>query len=517
MKRIPRVPRISVVLALSAVLLSGCEVGPDFLRPAKPEVMNYTSDPLPAQTTASKIANGEAQRFKVGADLPGQWWQVFHSAPLDALIDEALKANPNLQAAEAALRQARETAYATEGALYPSVGANINGTRERVSGAQFGRPGTAQLLSLETASVNVSYGLDVFGGARRALEASEAQAEVEEFQLEAAYLTLTSNVVLAAVQEASLRAQIAATEAIIASETQELSVLQRQFELGGASKSAVLAQQATLAQTRASLPALQKQLAQQRNLLAVLAGRPPSEEPQQRFELVSMRLPQDLPVSLPSQLVEQRPDIRAAEAQLHAASAEIGVATAEMLPQVTLTASGGSTAAGFGSLFTPGTAVWSVGGSLLQTLFDAGTLFHKKRAAEAAYDQAAAQYRSTVLTAFQNVADALRALESDANALNAQVAAERSAAASLELTREQFRAGAVPYVTLLTAQQTYQQAEIGLVQAQAARFADTAALFQALGGGWWNRKDVPLPPDDRGPRSYLPPPLLIDAPEGKSR
>ena len=513
--RMPRGLRCGAALAVCGLALASCKAGPDFQRPAKPDVTGYTPDPLPAATTASRVANGEAQRFALGADLPGEWWQLFHSASLDALVAQALKANPTLQAAEAALRQARENAYATAGPLYPNLGATVSDTRERVSGAQFGRPG-AQLLSLSTASVNISYGLDVFGGARRALEASEAQAEAEQFQLEAAYLTLTSNVVLAAIQEASLRGQIAATEAIIASESQELQVLQRQFELGGASKAAVLAQQATLAQARATLPPLQKQLAQQRNLLAVLAGRPPSQEPEQRFELASMRLPRDLPVSLPSELVEQRPDVRAAEAQLHAASAEIGVATANMLPQISLTASTGSTAAGLGSLFSPGTAVWSIGGSLLQTLFDAGTLYHRKRAAEAAYDQAAAQYRATVLTAFQNVADTLRALESDANALNAQVAAERSAGASLQLTREQFRAGAVPYVTLLNAQQTYQQAEVTLVQAQANRFADTAALFQALGGGWWRRRDIP-PADNGGPRGFLPPPLLIDAPEGKTR
>jgi NodT family efflux transporter outer membrane factor (OMF) lipoprotein len=508
--------RVPALIAACSLVLAGCKVGPDFERPAAPDVTTYTPDPLPAETTSSKIANGEAQRFVTGADLPGQWWQVFHSASLDELIAQALKANPNLQAAQAALRQAEENTLAAGGALYPNIGLNASETRERLSGVEFGRPGTSSVIGIATAQVNISYTLDIFGGIRRTIEASEAQTEFERFQLEAAYLTLTSGVVLAAIQEASLRGQIVATEAIIASEAQELSVLQKQFELGGASKAAVLAQEATLAQFRATLPPLQKQLSQQRNLLAVLVGQPPSRAPSQRFELASMKLPEDLPLSLPSALVEQRPDIRAAEAQLHEASAQVGVATANMLPQITLTAGGGSIATGVSNLFSPGTAVWSVAGNVLQPLFDAGTLLHQKRAAEAAFDQAAAQYQATVLTSFQNVADTLRALQSDADALKAQVASESAAGASLNLTRDQFRAGAVPYVALLTAEQTYQQAKLALVQAEANRFADTAALFQALGGGWWHRNDSPRPLE-RHPEEFLPPPLAVALPEEKPR
>ena len=512
MKCVPR--KLWWCATLLALALSGCKVGPDFQQPAPPDVTTYTPDPLPAETTASKVAGGEAQRFVDGADLPGQWWQIFHSAPLDALIEQSLKANPNLQAAQATLRAAWENVYATQGGLYPTVGLNLSETRERLSGVEFGRPGTSSVIGIATAELNITYNLDVFGGTRRAIEASEAQADFERFQLEAAYLTLTSSVVLAAVEEASLRGQIAATEAIIKAETEELVVLQRQFELGGASKAAVLAQQATVAQTRATLPPLQKQLAQQRDLLAVLAGQPPSQRLGQHFELASLQLPQNLPVSLPSKLVEQRPDVRAAEAQLHTASAEIGVATANMLPQISLTAGAGSIATGVGSLFSPGTAIWNVGGSIAQTLFDAGTLLHKKRAAEATFDQAAAQYQATVLTSFQNVADTLHALQYDADALNAQLAAQRAAGASLDLTRDQFRAGAVPYVALLTAEQTFQQTELALVQAQANRFTDTAALFQALGGGWWNRSDVQFV-DDRGIDTFLPPPVAIAVPQEK--
>jgi len=303
---------------------------------------------------------------------------------------------------------------------------------------------------------------------------------------------LTSNVVAAAVQEASLRGQISATEEIIKIETQSLGILRKQLELGQVAGADVAAVEATLAQAQATLSPLQKQLAVQRDLLTALIGRLPSQEPAEKFELASLQLPQDLPVSLPSKLVEQRPDIQSAEAQLHAASAQIGVAIAAQHPQFTLTANAGTVANQIGQLFiTPGTAFWTVAGNMAQTIFDAGTLLHKKRAADAAFDQAVAMYRSTVITAFQNVADALHALESDAETLKAAYAAERAAFKSLEIARRQLQLGAIGYLGLLTTQNTYQTALVALVQAQAARYADTAALFQALGGGWWNREDVP--------------------------
>ncbi|HXQ66862.1 MAG TPA: efflux transporter outer membrane subunit [Alphaproteobacteria bacterium] len=493
----------ATLLALG--LLAGCEVGPDFLRPAAPPVTSYTPEPLATKTAAADVPAGQAQRFTDGLDIPGEWWTLFHSAPLDQLIAEALKANPSLAAAQAALREARENVYAEEGALFPSVTANGSATREKVSGASFGNPGLSSTLGVTTASLNVSYALDVFGGVRRQIESLEAEEEFQRFQLEAAYLSLTSNVVVAAVGEASLRAQVAATEDIIQIETQELGVLQKQLELGGASKAAVLAQQATLSQAQATLPPLQRQLAQTRNQLAALAGHYPSEVPAGKFELATMHLPDDLPLSLPSKLVEQRPDVRAAEAELHAASANIGVATANQLPQFNITGQLGTSSLGFAQLFSPGTGIWSIGGSVAQTVFDAGTLLHKKRAAVAAYEQAAASYRNTVLTAFQNVADALRALQSDADAVKAQAEAVHSAADSLAISRDQYQAGAITYTALLAAEQTYQQARIALVQAQANRFADTAALFQALGGGWWNRSDIAANKAGEPERFWLPP------------
>jgi NodT family efflux transporter outer membrane factor (OMF) lipoprotein len=504
------VRRLPAALAatMALALVGGCEVGPDFFRPTPPAAAGYQPESLPAKTTSSDIEGGEAQNFIHGQDIPGQWWTLFHSDALDAIIAQALAANPNLQAAQAALRQAKENVLTGQGALYPSVTANGSYTREKISGASFGIPGLSSTVGVASIGLNLSYALDVFGGVRRQVESLEAQDEYERFQLEAAYLTLTSNVVLAAVQEASLRAQIGATEDIIKYETEALKLLQSQFELGGISKAAVLQQQATLEQEQATLPALQKQLAQERDLLAALAGKFPDETLLQRFELGAMRLPPNLPVSLPSKLVDQRPDIRSAEAQLHAASAEIGVATANELPQFSLTGSYGSSALGVQNLISPGTGVWSVGGAVAQTIFDAGTLLHKKRAAVAAFDEASAQYRATVLTAFQNVADALRALQSDADAVKAQLAAERAAAASLELTRSQYQTGAITYLSLLTAEQTYQQTRISRIQAQAARFTDSAVLFQALGGGWWNRADLPTN-DGAEPQLFSLPPLPL--------
>jgi NodT family efflux transporter outer membrane factor (OMF) lipoprotein len=483
-----RLPAVFLLACLGA-----CAVGPDFERPAAPEVSGYTPEPLARQTSSADVAGGAAQRFVQGLDIPGQWWTLFHSEALNALIEQALKDNPTLPAAEAALRQAWENVYAAQGAFFPTAVVSYSPSRNKTAtgvtftSASSGKP----WFTLHTAQVVVTYAPDVFGGTRREVESLVATTEFQRFQLEAAYLTLTSNVVAAAVQEASLRGQIAATEEIIKIETESLGILRKQFELGQVAGADVAAVEATLAQAQTTLPPLQKQLAVQRDLLTALIGRLPSQEPAEKFELASLRLPQDLPVSLPSKLVDQRPDIQSAEAQLHAASAQIGVAVAAQLPQFTLTANSGTVANQFGQLFiTPGTAFWTVAGNVAQTIFDAGTLLHKKRAADAAFDEAAAMYRSTVITAFQNVADTLQALKFDADTLLAAYTAERAALKSLEIVRRQLQLGAVTYLALLTAQNTYQTALIALVQAQAARYADTAALFQALGGGWWNREDV---------------------------
>jgi NodT family efflux transporter outer membrane factor (OMF) lipoprotein len=444
---------------------------------------------LPAETASAEITDGEAQSFVPDRDIPGQWWTLFESPELNALIDKALKASPTLVAAQAALRQAVELVYAQQGAFFPTLQAGFSPSRQQASASLSPPLSTDQLTyNLFTTQVSVGFTPDVFGGNRRAVESLAVLANSQRFQLQAAYLTLTSNVVAAAVQEASLRAQISATREIIGIISKSLGLVRRQFELGYVAGLDVAAQETALAQAEQTLPPLQKQLEQNRDLLRALAGSfPGDDDVEEEIDLAGLRLPQELPVSLPSKLVEQRPDVRAAEEQMHAASAEIGVTVANRLPQFTISAAYGGTATQFGQMFANGNPFWSTGGNAMQTLFAGGTLLHRQRAAEAGFDQAAAQYRSTVITAFQNVADTLYALQTDAESLKAAVTSEQAAKKTLDLTTKQQQLGAVDYLKLLSAQQLYQQALINRVQAQASRFADTAALFQALGGGWWNR------------------------------
>ncbi len=486
---------IQVPVSIGCVLLmlsAGCAVGPDFHAPSAPETTGFTAESLPSQTTSADSHVGEPQRFVADMDIPGQWWVLFHSQDLDHLVEQALQANPTLDAAQAALRQAWENVYAQQGSYWPQVSAQLSASRNLTAVSSVS-PASATgnpYYSLLTPQLNVSFVPDVFGANFHAVESLKAQADSQRYQLEATYLTLTSNAVAAAVQEASLRGQIAVTEATITIENDLLGILNRQLALGQVAGSDVAAQEAALAQAQQVLPPLQKQLAQQRDLLANLTGQPPSKPPAERFELDAFTLPVELPVSLPAKLVAQRPDVQAAEANLHSASALVGVAVAARLPQITLTAQFGNQASALSNMFTPGTNFWTIAAGLTQPIFSGGTLLHKQRAAEAAFDQAKSQYRSTVLAAMQNVADALRALQADADALHAAVAAENAAARSLAIVRRQLELGQVAYLALLNAQQTYQQARLSLVQAEANRLADTAALFQALGGGWWNRADV---------------------------
>jgi len=482
-----------LIAYLFMMLISACAVGPDFQRPDAPNVNGYTTGPLAKKTASSDAEGGAAQHFTENSDIPNQWWTLFQSPALNTLIEESLKANPDLDAAKAALKVAEENVKAQQGAYFPSMQADFTPTRQKIGKSVSGSsplPNQQTLFSLTTAQVSVSYIPDVFGLNRRTVESLQAEADSQRFQLEAAYLTLTSNVVAAAVQEASLRAQIKATHELIDINTKMLEILRRQLATGYAAKLEVAAAEAQLAQVKGTLPPLEKQLAAQRNLLTALAGHFPSEGRPEKFELADLHLPEELPVSLPSKLVEQRPDIRAAEEQLHSASAEIGVATANMLPQFNLTAAAGDVGTSMAHLFNSTDSFWNLAAGVTQPIFQGGTLLHKKRAAEAAYDQAAAQYRSTVISAFQNVADTLQALQSDADGLKAAVESEKAAKTSLDLTREQMKVGYVNYLTLLNAEQAYQQAIINLAQAEASRFADTAALFQALGGGWWNRDEI---------------------------
>jgi NodT family efflux transporter outer membrane factor (OMF) lipoprotein len=471
-----------------AATVSSCAVGPDFHPVAAPAVSGYTPEPLSPQTASADVIGGTAQTLQPGGNIPGQWWTLFHSSQLNRLIEQALKANPSLQAAQAALREADENTYAEQGYYYPSVVGGVSGLRQRRLFYRTGVPsGLSSPFTLLNVGVSVSYTFDVFGGIRRQVEEYQAQSDYQRNLLEAAYLTLTANVVTAAVQEASLRGQIAATLELIKDEREQLVIVRNEFQLGGASDADIFAQDTLLTQTEATLPPLKKQLEIERDLLRVLTGHFPDQDVGENFDLATLKLPETLPLSLPSQLVEQRPDVREYEALLHQASAGIGVATANMLPQFTLSASLGDYA---GSGISPSALAFSVLTGVTQPIFEGGTLLHRRRAAIAAYDQALAEYRYTVLVAFQNVADSLRALQADADFVKAQAAAEHSALQSFRVASEQYQAGYIAYTSLLTAEYAYQQALLTLVQAEASRYADTAALFQALGGGWWNRSDV---------------------------
>jgi NodT family efflux transporter outer membrane factor (OMF) lipoprotein len=448
-------------------------------------VTSYTAAPREQTAAASGVP---AQRLVAGRDIPAEWWQLFRSPPLETLMREALARNPDVQAAEAALNAARENAAAQRSALFPSASAQYGATRQGVAQLVASPLASgADIYTLHTAQLSVGYVPDVFGGSRRQLESLQAQTDTQRFQLEAARLTLVSNLVAAVIQRASVRAQIEATQALIGLSARQLAILQRQRELGHIGAADVAAQEAAVAQLQATLPPLDKQMAQLGNQIAALNGNTPAETRVPEIRLDALTLPEELPLSVPSTLVEQRPDIRAAQAQLHAASAQIGVAAANRLPSVNLSAGIGSSAEQFSKLFGAGTSFWSLGADIAQTLFDAGSLQHRQRAAEAAYEQAAAQYRGTVVVAFQNVADALTAIEADANALGAALAAERAAERSLDIARKQQAAGSVGVLVVLNAEQAWRQATLGRVQAQASRLGDTALLFQALGGGWWNR------------------------------
>jgi NodT family efflux transporter outer membrane factor (OMF) lipoprotein len=488
-----RQSRGSGLIAVTAALLLnvGCVVGPNFKKPASPQAPGYTPTPPTATSGTANVSGGEAQSFVEGRDIPGDWWTLFHSKPLDDLIERSLKANPDLKSAQAALLVARENTLAQRGYYYPSVSAGFSASRARTSSEVSPFTASGNLTySLFTPQVSVSFVPDVFGLNRRTVESLKAQEQQARFALAATHITLSSNIAAAAIQEASLRGQIDATNELIAIATKALEILRSQYAGGYASQLDVAAQEAQLAQVAATLPPLLKQLAQQRDLLAVLAGGFPNQELPEKFELSSFQLPRELPLTVPSQLVEQRPDVRQAEENLHSASALIGVAHANRLPSFALTADAGSMALIFSHFFTKG-GFWDVGGGLTQPVFQGGTLLHRERAAIAAYTQADEQYRSTVLTAFQNVADTLHAIQQDADGLKAASAAKDAATVTLDLTKRQLDAGYANYLALLSAEQAYQQALINLVQAQSNRYADTAALFQALGGGWWNRPDLP--------------------------
>ena len=487
------VPRRFSMVALAAPLLTcGCVVGPNFKPPAPPPVSSYTPKPPETTAAAPDVTGGQPQHFVTGKDIPADWWTLFHSRALNALIEQALANNADLKAAQAALLVAHENRLAQHGAYLPQVSAGGTITRQKDPSATLAPvpANNSFAYTLITPSVSVSYTPDVFGLNKRTVEGLAAQERATRYEMIATDITLSANVALAAITEASLEDQIATTNELIGINRQILSLLQFQKSKGYIGGADIAAQQTELAQLEATLPPLIKQRGQQNDLLAVLTGRYPVQAPAEKLTLASLALPADLPLSLPSALVEQRPDVLQAEENMHAASAEIGVARANRLPNITLSANAGTNALTIGQIFGPGTAFWNLGAALLAPIFDGGTKLHQERAARYAYQQSAEQYRGTVLTAFQNVADTLVALEQDAKTLQATAKASDAAKASLDISRLQYKDGYAAYLAVLNADQAYQQARLSLVQAEADRFTDTAALFQALGGGWWHRADL---------------------------
>ena len=479
----------SVVL-LCFFLLSSCAVGPDYKRPVAPLPKADASKPLSMTTVSTQTSLGKAQRLIANKTIPAQWWELFHSKPLNNLVIASLKHNPSIHAAEAALHGALEQVYAQQGGFFPLVALSFSPTKQK----------TARILtsvlssnrydySLYTGQVFVSYTPDVFGGLRRQVESLTAQAEFQRLQLEATYLTIASNVVNAAIQEAALHDQILATKNMIAAQRRLVEITQKQHQLGDAALTDLVLQKASLAATKATLPPLEKQLALQQNLLNALSGRFPDDKRTPPFELNSLHLPTELPLSLPSALIEQRPDIRAAEEQMHAANALIGVAVSNRLPNVTLGFTNAGTAAtSLSHLFQPNTIFWGLAGLIAQPIFDGGTLLHRQRFAETFHEKSAAQYRLTVINAFQNVSDTLNAIRLDAIALQTANSAEQMARTNVTIVRRQWAAGDINKGAWWVAEQTYQQSKLNLIQAKANRLSDTVALFQALGGGWWERE-----------------------------
>lgn len=469
-------------LIVFSLLASGCSVGPDFVRPKPPALTQYTHERTPEQT---QEADGQAQRFEMGAKIAEDWWRLFNSPELDTVVRKAIDENRSLQSAQAHLRQSQENLRAGYGVFFPHIDAGFDTTRQRFSAAQFGIPAQTSIFNLYTLSGTVTYAVDVFGGQRRAVENLTAQVEYQRQTARAASLTLVGNVVNTCIAGAAYRAQIEATEHIIAIQKEQLGITQHQAEAGTVPYSNVLAIRAQLAATETTLPPLRKSLDQALHLLTALVGQTPEQWAPPPFELANFTLPVELPVTLPSELTRRRPDILAAEAQLHSAGANVGIATAAMFPSLTLSGNYGQTGTDIATLFTPGANVWSLGANIAAPIFHGGTLWFQRRAAIEACQASLSDYQQAVAAAFQQVADSLRALELDAATLGAQSESLATAERTLKLVETNYRAGLANYLQVFSADTQYQQARLGFVQAQALRLQDTTALFVALGGGWW--------------------------------
>jgi len=480
-----RKPQVGLAAAtVIAILLAGCTVGPHYRPPAPPTVTTYDRAPEPSQTVNSAGAAGAAQHLNPAMDVPAQWWTLFHSPQLDRLVREALANSPTLAQASARLKQAQEESNARTGATkYPSVNATVSAQREQVDLATFGVPfPSPPPFSLLNGSVAVSYALDLFGATRRLIEGLNAQVEYQRWQLQGARQMLAGNVVSAAIRQAQLNSQIQITRQVLALQQHQLNITEQRVQAGGIPTYEINRQRTLVEQTRAGIPPLEQQLAVVNHQLAVLIGKTPAAAQIDSISLDSLQLPQEMPLSVPSSLVHQRPDIRAAESLLHQASTNVGVATANMYPQIVLSGSIG----GIGTNFTSGSEVWNVGASLAQPIFNGGALRAEKRKAVAAYEEAGSGYQQTVLHAFREVADALRAIENDAQTLQARTEAATQAEVTYQIASQRFNAGGISQLSLLDAQRQYEQTLLERATSAANRYTDSASLFQALGGGWWN-------------------------------
>lgn len=478
-----RLPRRALPAAVLLSALAGCAVGPDFVPPKAPPVDHYTTGTDP---TATLKVDGVEQRFAPGAGLQAKWWRLFASAKIDDVIGQAIAANPTIAAAEASLRQSEYDLRAGYGIFFPSVEADAAAARQRYSGLKVGQNTPATIFNLFTVSVSVSYAVDVFGGERRTVEGLGAAVDTQQDALLAAELTISANAVDTMIAKAAYAAELEATQEIVTIEREQVKLAQVKANAGTAPYSNVLSIESQLDSFEATIPGLEQKITQADDLLATLVDRTPAEwqAPDMRFD--DLMLPGTLPVSLPSDLVRQRPDILAAEANLHQASAGVGVATAALLPSLSLDAGYGTNSTAANDLFAKNAGFWNFGANITQPLFEGGTLWFRRKAAVAQFDQAAASYRQTVLSAFAQVADTLRALDHDAAALDAQNRAVAAAAEALHLVQSNYQAGLADYTSVLIADGQFYQAKINDLEARAQRYQDTVALFAALGGGWWN-------------------------------
>ena len=402
------------------------------------------------------------------------------------MVNKAIANNPTLQASEANLRQSQDNMRAGYGVFFPQIQAGAGASRQRTSSLQQGSQTSGKIFNLVTLSSTISYAIDVFGGARRSVESLRAQADYQRYENVAAYLILSSNVVNTSIARAAYYEEICTTKQLIKLEKQQLRLTQAQVRAGTSPYVNVLSIESLIAANQALLAPLEQNLSQAEHLLATLEGEFPSKADLLEINLNKFSLPIDLPVSLPSDLVNQRPDILAAEAQMHVASAKIGVATALMFPSFSLNGTFGTSGTNFGNLTASSGKFWSIGPVATIPLFQGTTLWFGRKAAIDAYQQSRANYRQTVLSAFEQVADSLKALEHDAEALQAQVEAKHAAGEALKLLQANYHAGLVDYLAVLTADVQYHETSIAYLQTVAQRYQDTVALFVALGGGWWN-------------------------------